>query len=51
MNASVLDELRAALDANAVLAGDDVPARNRNDYSGLVPSTPLAVVRPAAAAA
>ena len=47
MNASVLDELRTALDANAVLAGDDVPARNRNDYSGLVPSIPLAVVRPA----
>jgi FAD/FMN-containing dehydrogenase len=42
-----LDELRAALDAHAVLAGADVPARNRNDYSGLPPSTPLAVVRPA----
>jgi FAD/FMN-containing dehydrogenase len=47
MNATVLDELRATLDANAVLAGDDVPRRNRNDYSGLAPTTPLALVRPA----
>jgi FAD/FMN-containing dehydrogenase len=42
-----LAELRAALGAGAVLAGDDVPQRNRNDYSGLPPSTPLAVLRPA----
>ena len=27
--------------------GDDVPARNRNDYSGLKPTRPLALVRPA----
>ncbi len=42
-----LDELLAELGAVAVLAGDDVPARNRNDYSGLAPTRPLAVVRPA----
>ena len=31
----------------AVLCGDKVPVRNENDYSGLPPSRPLAVVRPA----
>ncbi len=43
---SVIDALRAALGPAAVLAGDAVPERNCNDYSGMLPSTPLAVVRP-----
>ena len=43
---SVIDALQAALGPAAVLAGDAVPERNCNDYSGLLPSTPLAVVRP-----
>ncbi len=30
-----------------MLVGADVPARNCNDYSGMAPSTPMAVVRPA----
>ncbi|RKP53286.1 FAD-binding oxidoreductase [Pararobbsia silviterrae] len=34
----------------AVLIGDDVPARNRNDYSGFEATRPLAVIRPADAA-
>lgn len=42
-----LDELLAKLGPVAVLVGADVPARNRNDYSGLTATMPLAVVRPA----
>ena len=42
-----LDELLSQLGPVAVLVGDDVPARNRNDYSGLQATQPLAVVRPA----
>jgi FAD/FMN-containing dehydrogenase len=45
--AAALAELRMALGAEAVLSGDGVPERNRNDYSGLPPGTPLAVLRPA----
>lgn len=43
---TVLAELREALGA-AVLAGDDIPARNVADWSTLGPQRPLAVVRPA----
>ena len=43
----VVAALLAELGPLAVLHGDDIPERNRNDYSGLLPSTPLAVVRPA----
>jgi len=43
---AALRELLAELGPAAVLAGADVPLRNRNDYSGLAPSTPLAVIRP-----
>ncbi|MCZ2498767.1 FAD-binding protein [Xylophilus sp. Kf1] len=45
--APVVAALLAALGPAAVLHGDAVPERNRNDYSGLLPITPLAVVRPA----
>jgi len=47
MKTTVLDDLRAALGPEAVFAGSAAPERNRNDYSGLPPSTPLAVLRPA----
>ncbi|WP_421693605.1 FAD-binding oxidoreductase [Aestuariivirga sp.] len=43
---SVVAALKAAL-GSAVLAGDDVPARNYNDWSTLPPLKPIAVVRPA----
>lgn len=43
-------ELLDLLGPVAVMAGADVPARNRNDYSGLLPTEPLAVVRPASTA-
>ena len=42
-----LEELTAALGPNAVFAEADVPLRNRNDYSGLLPTQPLAMLRPA----
>jgi len=42
-----LAELREQLGAVAVLIGDDVPARNCNDWSTQPPNRPLAVVRPA----
>ena len=45
--ALALDALLQELGPTAVLAGQDVPARNRNDYSGLLPTQPMAVVRPA----
>jgi FAD/FMN-containing dehydrogenase len=41
-----LQDLRQQL-GFAVFLADEVPARNRNDYSGLPPTTPLAMVRPA----
>ncbi|MDR7379714.1 FAD/FMN-containing dehydrogenase [Rhodoferax ferrireducens] len=41
-----LQALRQQLGA-AVFTADEVPARNRNDYSGLAPTQPLAMVRPA----
>ncbi|SDP72058.1 FAD/FMN-containing dehydrogenase [Rhodoferax sp. OV413] len=41
-----LQALRQQLGA-AVFIADEVPARNRNDYSGLAPTQPLAMVRPA----
>ena len=46
MSAAVLANLRAEL-GTAVLAGDDIPARNEQDWSTLGPVRPLAVVRPA----
>jgi len=45
--APVIAALLAELGPLAVLHGHEIPERNRNDYSGLLPSTPLAVVRPA----
>jgi len=44
---AALQELRDLLGPVAVMAGGDVPARNRNDYSGMPATAPLAVVRPA----
>lgn len=41
-----LDALHAAL-GSAFFPPGSVPTRNRNDYSGLAPTDPLAVVRPA----
>ena len=46
----LLEGLLTALGPSALLCGADMPARNHNDYSGLQPSPPLAVVRPADAA-
>ena len=45
-----LSQLQRKLGAQAVLLGDDVPARNGNDWSASLPQTPLAVVRPIDAA-
>jgi len=42
-----LRQLADTLGPVAVLVGKDVPARNQNDYSGLAPTQPMAVVRPA----
>jgi FAD/FMN-containing dehydrogenase len=44
---TAIQALQAELGRGVVFAGADVPARNRNDYSGLAPTEPLAVVRPA----
>ena len=41
-----LERLRDSLGATAVLIGDDVPERNRNDWSMQPPTRPIAVVRP-----
>ena len=43
---AALQALRAELGAVAVLIGDEVPERNRNDWSSQAPTRPLAVVRP-----
>lgn len=45
-----LQALRGELGEAAVLVGDAVPERNRNDWSGQLPARPLAVVRPVDAA-
>lgn len=42
-----LQELLDQLGPVAVMVGDAVPVRNHNDYSGLPPTSPMAVVRPA----
>lgn len=44
--ATVLAVLREALGDRVVLAGTDIPDRNRQDWSTLSAVTPLAVVRP-----
>ena len=41
-----LKDLTAALGANTVLVGTEIPARNCNDWSTQLPQRPLAVVRP-----
>jgi FAD/FMN-containing dehydrogenase len=38
--------MRGALGGRAVVAGDDIPARNRADWSGTPPVTPALLVRP-----
>ncbi|MEO1016582.1 MAG: FAD-binding oxidoreductase [Pseudomonadota bacterium] len=45
MNA-VIDALEEALGPDIVLSGDAVPERNRNDWSGLDVTRPMAVLRP-----
>ncbi len=45
MNA-VLDALTSALGPDILSAGPDIPARNRNDWSGLETTAPLALLRP-----
>jgi FAD/FMN-containing dehydrogenase len=45
-----LMQLQRKLGGQAVLLGNDVPARNGNDWSASLPQTPLAVVRPVDAA-
>lgn len=47
---SSLQALRDQLGPSAVLFGDEVPQRNRNDWSTQPPTRPLAVVRPVDAA-
>ena len=47
---TALLDLREQLGASAVLIGDEVPERNRNDWSSQLPTQPLAVVRPSDAA-
>ncbi|HWT20508.1 MAG TPA: FAD-binding oxidoreductase, partial [Variovorax sp.] len=42
--------LRDVLGETCVLIGEDVPERNRNDWSTQPPTHPLAVVRPVDAA-
>lgn len=44
---ALIEALRAALGAQAVFAGPDIPPRNESDWSTLGPLRPLAVVRPA----
>jgi FAD/FMN-containing dehydrogenase len=46
-NHPAIAALQARLGSGAVLAGDDVPVRNTNDWSPQLPVQPLAVVRPA----
>ena len=46
MAGEVVAALRAELGAEVVLTGEDIPERNRDDWSGLPPTQPLAVVRP-----
>lgn len=41
----VVAELKRVLGEGVVLAGDDVPAANRHDWSGLPATAPLALVR------
>lgn len=43
---SVVRELVERLGPGATLTGVDLPVRNHNDYSGMLPSRPLAVVHP-----
>ncbi|MEY9164708.1 FAD/FMN-containing dehydrogenase [Sinorhizobium fredii] len=45
-----LEELRVELGTQAVLTGNDIPLRNRNDWSSKPPGQPIAVVRPSNAA-
>jgi FAD/FMN-containing dehydrogenase len=47
MNPELVLQLQAALGAQAVFVGAEVPARNCNDYSGLPPTQPAAMLRPA----
>ena len=44
--ADLLTELTRTLGPDIVLAGTEVPERNRDDWSGLPPTQPLAVLRP-----
>ncbi|MEO9337676.1 FAD-binding oxidoreductase [Mesorhizobium sp. SB112] len=41
-----IEALAGLFDSNALLTGDNIPARNRADTSFLPPITPLAVLRP-----
>ncbi|MFT6774627.1 MAG: FAD/FMN-containing dehydrogenase, partial [Paracoccaceae bacterium] len=45
-----LDALRATLPPADIAIGDDAPARNSNDWSGLPGVAPIAVIRPRDAA-
>ena len=46
MAGEVVAALRAELGAEVVLTGENIPERNRDDWSGLPPTQPLAVLRP-----
>ena len=43
---AIVENLVQALGSGTVLVGDEVPERNRDDWSGLPETSPLAVVRP-----
>ncbi len=43
---SVLSDLQKQLGPQAVLFGQDIPERNRNDWSSQAPTEPIAVIRP-----
>jgi FAD/FMN-containing dehydrogenase len=46
VQAAIIDNLRAAFDATAVLTGADIGARYHTDMAGVPVAPPLAVVRP-----
>lgn len=43
---AIAAQLVQALGGGTVLVGDEVPEHNREDWSGLPATSPLAVVRP-----
>ena len=46
MQATIIDDLRAAFDATTVLTGSDIDARYHTDMAGVAVAPPIAVMRP-----